>query len=253
QQPAREQREPESPDRPEVQRRPGGENGCAADREQGRGQRIAARRRLGLAGELGGEWLWGRDAQPREPHPEQRTSPLREQRLRGDAAAVLEHLGDLRGRVPRAGECRGKLGVGDLGAGRRPQAKRELAGRVQCVLQRGEPFEHAVLVDQLARIACDRFELGQYPGQTFPQSREGCCVALALPSRNTRSHIAILQPRSLLIRITSEASGPKRSPASQSRWDLQGAVAIVAVATWGESDTPCSSSTTTTACECCAV
>jgi hypothetical protein len=75
---------------------------------------MAAWGRLRLSHELGREGLRGCDPQPGQPHAEQRPAPLREQGLCGDAAAVLEHLSDLRRRVSGARQGRGKLGMGDL-------------------------------------------------------------------------------------------------------------------------------------------
>jgi len=66
---------------------------------------------------------------------------------------------------------------------------------MQRVLKRRKPFEHAVLVEQLGRIAGDRLELGERPGEPSPQAGDRCCVPLTLPTRDARSHGAILQPK----------------------------------------------------------
>src|SRR5438874_4750825 len=80
----------------------------------------------------------------------------------------------------------------DLGARRRPQPERELARRVECVLKGRQPLEDTVLVEELRWIRCDRLELRQRPGEALPQARERCCVPLALPTRDARSHSPIL-------------------------------------------------------------
>src|SRR5919202_3711421 len=109
--------------------------------------------------------------------------------------------------------------MGSLAAGRRSQTESELARSMERVLQGRQPVEHRVLVEQLVRIGRDRLELGQRPGEAFPETGESFCVASALPDRDARSHVAIL---------------PLLSPPP----------------TWPAKRTRCSSSTTTRACEC---
>src|SRR5437763_10695840 len=134
-----------------------------------------------------------------------------------------------------------------LGARRRPQPERELARRVECVLKGRKPLEDTVLVEELGWIPGDRLELRQRPGEALPQSRERCCVPLALPTRDARSHSRILQPKCsspLHLGPTSQRGSAVAPPVGATASSASQAMPrrYSGFRPWGESDTPCSSS-----------
>src|SRR5207245_5888972 len=89
-------------------------------------------------------------------------------------------------------QCIGELGMGRFGSDRRTKTERELAGSMYGVLERRQSLEYGFLVEELARIGGDRLELGERPGKALPQTGKRCYVPLALPTRDARSHGAIL-------------------------------------------------------------
>jgi CheY-like chemotaxis protein len=79
-----------------------------------------------------------------------------------------------------------------FGSGRRPKTERELARSVKGILEWGQPLEYGFLVEKLTRIGGDRLELRERPAKAPPQTGKRCYVPLALPTRDARSHSAIL-------------------------------------------------------------
>ena len=144
-------------------------------------------------------------------------------------------------RARRARSRHRREGVGRVRARSRRAARTEATGSRSSTLSSS---------NSSGRIAGDRLQLGERPGESFPQAGKRCCVALTLPTRDDRSHSAILQRR----RSSPSSSGStaqRRSavapPCRRRPLQGDGLGATVTVRPWGSRTHWCLSSTTTTA------